>query len=133
MDPRYITGYSMLGYGSTLAVGLGIPIPVLDVEVLKAAAVRDEDLVAPVVDYSNDYPQGTGKVLGEVTYGQLKSGTIEVDGQEVPTSSLSSYHRAREIAEILRDWITQGRFLLSQPVELLPCEDRDGEGGEEDD
>jgi len=132
MDPRYITGYSMLGYGSTLAVGLGIPIPVLDIEVLKAAAVRDEDLVAPVVDYSSDYPQGTGKILGEVTYSQLKSGSIEIDGKEVDTSSLSSYPRAREIAKILKDWISQGRFLLSQAVELLPCEDREGEGCEGD-
>ena len=131
MDPRYVTGYSMVGYGITLAVGLGIPIPVLDEEVVRAAAVRDDDLVAPVVDYSVDYPQGTGKVLGEVTYGQLKSGVIEVDGQEVPTSPLSSYSRAREIAEILKEWISSGRFLLAQPVELLPCAGRPGdEGGE---
>jgi uncharacterized protein (DUF39 family) len=133
MNPRFITGYSMVGYGITLAVGLGIPIPVLDEEVVKAAAVRDDDLVAPVVDYSVDYPQGTGKVLGEVTYAQLKSGAIEVDGQEVPTSPLSSYSRAGEIAETLKDWISSGRFLLAQPVELLPCAGRPGdEGGEGD-
>jgi uncharacterized protein (DUF39 family) len=133
MNPRFITGYSMVGYGITLAVGLGIPIPVLDEEVVKAAAVRDDDLVAPVVDYSVDYPQGTGKVLGEVTYAQLKSGAIEVDGQEVPTSPLSSYSRAGEIAETLKEWISSGRFLLAQPVELLPCAGRPGdEGGEGD-
>ena len=65
MSPRYLTGYSMLGYGASLAVGIGIPIPVLDEEVVSTAAVRDEDLVAPVVDYSHDYPQGTGKVRGD--------------------------------------------------------------------
>jgi uncharacterized protein (DUF39 family) len=133
MSPRFITGYSMVGYGVTLAVGLGIPIPVLDEEVVRAAAVRDDDLVAPVVDYSVDYPQGTGKILGEVTYGQLRSGAIEVNGQEVQTSPLSSYSRAREIAQTLKEWIISGRFLLARPVELLPCAGRPGdEGGEGD-
>jgi uncharacterized protein (DUF39 family) len=125
MNPRWLTGYSMLGYGATLAIGLGIPIPVLDEEVVRAAAVRDEDLVAPVVDYANDYPQGTGKVLGEVTYAQLKSGRIELDGREIPTASLSSYSRAREISATLKGWISRGSFLLTQPVELLPCVARD--------
>jgi uncharacterized protein (DUF39 family) len=125
MNPYYLTGYSLLGYGASLAVGIGIPIPVLNEDVVKAAAVRDSDLIAPVVDYSVDYPQGTGKVLGEVSYGQLKSGLIELDGQEIPTASLSSYSRAREIASTLKEWISQGRFLLTQPVELLPCAARD--------
>jgi len=125
MNTRYLTGYSMLGYGATLAVGIGIPIPVLDEEVVRAAAVRDEDLVAPVVDYSVDYPQGTGRVLGEVTYAELKSGRIVIEGKEVPTASLSSYSRAREIASVLKEWIKAGRFLLTEPVELLPCPDRE--------
>ncbi|MBC7231490.1 MAG: homocysteine biosynthesis protein [Actinobacteria bacterium] len=125
MNPRYLTGYSILGYGASLAVGIGIPIPVLDEEVIRAAAVRDEDLVAPVVDYSIDYPQGTGRVLGEVTYAQLKSGSIDLEGKEIPTAPLSSYSRAREIAETLKDWIARGRFLLGEPVELLPCEARE--------
>jgi len=129
MNPRFLTGYSMLGYGVTLAVGLGVPIPVLDEEVVRAAAVRDEDLVTAVVDYSADYPQGTGKILGEVSYAQLKSGAIEIDGREVPTSPLSSYPRAREIAETLKEWISSGRFTLAQPVELLPCASRPGDEG----
>jgi uncharacterized protein (DUF39 family) len=127
MKPRYLTGYSMLGYGASLAVGVGVPIPVLDEDVVRAAAVRDEDLLAPVVDYSVDYPQGTGKVLGEVTYAQLKSGRILLDGKEIPTASLSSYNRAREIAETLKEWIAAGRFTLTQAVELLPCAAREGE------
>jgi uncharacterized protein (DUF39 family) len=132
MSARWLVGYSMLGYGATLAVGLGIPIPVLDEEVVKAASVRDSDLVAPVVDYSVDYPQGTGRVLGEVTYAQLRSGRIQLEGKEVVTASLSSYSRAREIAGILKKWISSGRFTLTQPVELLPCAAREGEGGDTD-
>lgn len=127
MSPRYLTGYSMQGYGPSLAVGIGIPIPVLDEEVVRTAALRDEDLVAPVVDYAVDYPQGTGKILGEVNYAQLKSGRIVLDGREIPTASLSSHSRAREIAAALKKWISQGRFTLTQPVELLPCAGRDEE------
>jgi L-aspartate semialdehyde sulfurtransferase len=125
MNPRYLAGYSILGYGASLAVGIGVPIPALDEDVVRSAAVRDEDLVAPVVDYSADYPQGTGRVLGEVTYAELKSGSIRLDGRDIPTASLSSYNRAREIATTLKDWISQGRFLLTQAVELLPCAARD--------
>ncbi len=125
MSPRYLTGYSMLGYGVSLAVGIGIPIPVLDEEVVRAASVRDEELVAPVVDYSVDYPQGTGRVLGEVTYAQLRSGSIELDGRKISTASLSSLSRAREIAATLKNWIKSGRFLLTEPVELLPCAARE--------
>jgi len=127
MSPHYLTGYSILGYGASLAVGIGVPIPVLDEDVVRAASVRDKDLIAPIVDYSTDYPQGTGKVLGEVSYAQLKSGAIELEGKEIPTASLSSYSRAREIAAALKEWIEQGRFLLTQPVELLPCAARDEE------
>jgi L-aspartate semialdehyde sulfurtransferase len=125
MDPRYLTGYAILGYGASLAVGIGIPIPVLDEEVVRAAAVRDEDLKAPVVDYSEDYPQGTGRILGEVTYAELRSGSIELDGKEIPTASLSSYSRAREIAAALKEWISRGDFLLAKAAELLPCAARD--------
>jgi uncharacterized protein (DUF39 family) len=124
MSPRWLTGYSMLGYGASLAVGIGIPIPALDEEVVRAAAVADKDLRAPIVDYSVDYPQGTGRVLGEVDYAQLRSGRIVIDGREVRTASLSSYSRAREIAGILKEWISSGRFTLTQPVELLACEAR---------
>ncbi len=120
MSPEWLVGASFPGYGATLVVGLGVPIPVLDEEVLARAAVRDEDIVAPVVDYSSDYPSNEPRVLGEVTYAQLKSGTITVLGRQVPTVPLSSYARAREVARILKRWIAEGRFELTQPVAGLP-------------
>jgi hypothetical protein len=83
-------------------------------------AVSNEDIITPVVDYGHDYPAGSGRVLGEVTYAQLMSGKISLDGQEVPTVPLSSMVRAREVANILKEWISSGRFLLGEPVELLP-------------
>jgi uncharacterized protein (DUF39 family) len=120
MSPYWLVGTSMVGYGVTLSVGIGIPIPVFDEEILSYVAVKDEDIFAPVVDYSKDYPQGIKNILGFVNYAQLKSGCIEINGKRVPTGSLSSLSRAREIANILKEWIKEGKFLLTQPVEKIP-------------
>ncbi|MEJ2070585.1 MAG: homocysteine biosynthesis protein [Syntrophobacterales bacterium] len=120
MNPRYLVGVSMLGYGCSLAVGLGVPIPLLNEEMAHFCAVSNKDIITPVVDYGHDYPKGTGKVLEEVSYAQLMSGKIMLNDHEVPTVPLSSMLRAREVANTLKEWISAGRFLLGEPVELLP-------------
>jgi len=120
MKPEWLRGASVLGYGSTITVGIGVPIPILSEEILGYAAVKDEDILAPVVDYSDAYPQRKPEVLGEVSYAQLNTGKIEVQGKEVPTSSLSSYSKAVEIAGILKEWIQKGEFLITEPVAPLP-------------
>ena len=123
MKPDYLRGASLTGYGVSLIVGVGIPIPVLNVDICKRAAVADDEIYAKIVDYSNDYPNCTGKTLGEVSYAQLKSGEIEVCGKKVRTGSLSSYRKAREIAQTLKQWISNGDFLLSEPVFRFPEEE----------
>jgi len=120
MKPQWLRGTSMLGYGCTITVGIGVPIPILSEEILSHAAVTDTDILAPIVDYSEAYPQRRPDNLGEVNYAQLKSGRIEVQGKEVTTASLSSYPKAVEIAETLKEWIQKGEFLLSEPVASLP-------------
>ncbi|MFP3866905.1 MAG: homocysteine biosynthesis protein [Desulfobacteraceae bacterium] len=120
MTPRYLVGVSILGYGCSLSVGLGVPIPLLNEEIAHYCAVSDEEIFAPVIDYGEDYPQGKSRILAQVSYAQLKSGTITVAGQEVQTVPLSSLVRAREIALTLKEWITAGNFQLGEPVELLP-------------
>lgn len=123
MKPRWLRGLSFLGYGATLQVGLGIPIPILNEEIMGYCAVRDEDIFAPVVDYNRAYPQREAGNLGLVSYADLKSGSITVDGKKVPTASLSSYAGAREIAESLKEWIESGEFTLTNPVAGLPSVD----------
>jgi uncharacterized protein (DUF39 family) len=120
MSPRWLMGASFLGYGATLTVGLGLPIPLLDEEVALGAAKPDRELYAPIVDYSSAYPNREPGNLGYVSYADLMSGTITVRGKKVPAAPLSSVPRAREIAETLKSWIMDGGFLLARPAELLP-------------
>jgi len=120
MRPEYVRGCSLVGYGVSLAVGVGIPIPILNPDILKRTTVRDRDIVAPLVDYSHDYANNTGKVIRYVNYEELKSGQIDVEGKKVDVGSLSSYSRAREIAHLLQDEIVRGDFLLSKPIQPLP-------------
>lgn len=120
MDSRYLVGTSMVGYGCTLTVGIGVPVPVLNEEILKYTAITDEEIFAPVVDYSGAYPNRQPDILGEVSYAELRSGRIKVQGKVVPTASLSSYPRALEIAAILKEWIQEGKFFLTEAVAPLP-------------
>lgn len=120
MNSKYLRGLSLKGYGVTLSVGVGIPIPILSPEILKRTLVKDKDIYAPVIDYSHDYPEKTGKVIDKLNYEQLKSGEVKINGKSVEVSSLSSYFMATEIAELLKEEIARGEFLLSQPSTRLP-------------
>ncbi|MDR3604389.1 MAG: homocysteine biosynthesis protein [Desulfomonilaceae bacterium] len=122
MSPKYLRGASLTGYGCSLNVGIGVPIPILNEEMAMFTSVSDDDILAPIVDYGLDYPQGTGAPLGYVSYTQLKTGEMDFNGQKVTTSPLASYSTALEIAVILRDWIKSGRFLLGEPQDTLPSE-----------
>jgi len=120
MDARWLVGTSMLGYGCTLTVGVGVPIPILNEEILSYTTVTDAEIFAAVFDYSDAYPNMKTETLGEVSYAELKSGKVKLKGKEIPTASLSSYSRAVEIAHTLKEWIVKGKFLLTQPVAPLP-------------
>ena len=120
MSAHWLRGASLIGYGCTLAVGIGVPIPILDEEVLRATSVKDSEIVAPIVDYSQAYPQLESDILGEVTYAQLRNGTIELRGKKIPTGGFSSYFKAREIALLLKSWIKEGKFILTEAVVTLP-------------
>jgi uncharacterized protein (DUF39 family) len=120
MLPEFVRGASFKGYGVSLALGVGIPIPILNPEILRRTTVRDRDIMACVIDYSVDYPEKTGKVLARYNYEQLRSGEVELDGKKVPVTSLSSYNKALRICDLLKAEIEGGRFLLSEPSQRLP-------------
>ncbi len=120
MDAEFIRGVSLKGYGVSMAVGVGIPIPILNEEILKFTTISDRDIKAPVIDYSYDYPNKTGKTLATVTYEELKSGSVHILGRDIESSSMSSYEKALKIANILKGEIEAGKFQLSEPFKKLP-------------
>jgi uncharacterized protein (DUF39 family) len=123
MNSDWLVGVSFRGYGSSISLGLGIPIPILDEEMARFTAVKDDDIYAQIVDYSSNYPNREPVSLGEVSYKQLKSGEIVLNGKKIPTSPLSSYSKARQIANTLKEWIQKGEFFIGEPVQLLPSAD----------
>lgn len=118
MKPQYLRGATFYQYGTSLYVGVGIPIPIINEKVAASATLRDEDIFTNILDYGT--PSRDRPVLKKVSYAELKSGKVTLDGRDVPASPLSSFYMAREIAEMLKKWIQEGFFLLSRPAELLP-------------
>ncbi|MCD6248352.1 MAG: homocysteine biosynthesis protein [Hadesarchaea archaeon] len=118
MNPRYVRGATIEKYGVSLYLGIGIPIPILNERIAKTAGVGDENITTNILDYG--VPRRDRPIVRKVTYAELKSGKVEINGAETPVSPLSSIKRAREIATVLKEWIERGEFLLSQPVERLP-------------
>jgi len=118
MSSEFIRGASFTKYGTTLYVGIGIPIPILSEELAKETAVQDEEILTDIVDYG--VPRRERPKLGKVSYKKLKSGAILIGDKKVKVSPLSSLKTARKIAETLKSWIENSSFYLTSPVERLP-------------
>ena len=119
MDARYVRGVSIVGYGCSLALGVGIPIPILNEEMAWFTGVADKDIDMPVKDYGYDYPNGLPRTLKHVNFEELKSGEIEVNDQKVQTVPLTSYSRSLEIADELKKRIQDGAFTLTEAQETI--------------
>jgi len=119
MNPDFVRGVSLTGYGVSLALGVAIPIPVLNEDIARRTAVKNSDILAPVVDYSKDYGERKNSVLSMPSYEELFSGEIEVNGKKVRTSCMSSYNKALELAGLLGREIKKGDFTLTEPVKRL--------------
>jgi uncharacterized protein (DUF39 family)/Pyruvate/2-oxoacid:ferredoxin oxidoreductase delta subunit len=117
MSSRFIRAATFPGYGCSLYVGIGVPVPVLDSEIAKNTGISDEEIFTQVLDYG--IPSRNRPALKKVSYAELKSGFIEINGRRVRTSPLSSYAKAKEIADALKSWIKKGEFKLSTPAEYL--------------
>jgi len=118
MSRDFVRGLNIYGYGTSIALGVGIPLPVLNEDVVKRASITDEDIYANLIDYS--VTSKSRPSLAQYNYAQLRSGVIEYEGKRIRTSSLSSYWGARKVASKLKDWIEKGEFLLTEPVRRLP-------------
>ncbi len=120
MDRTFVRGVSLVGYGVSLALGVGIPIPILDEDMALRTGVGDADIQAPVVDYSDAYPRRKPGIVGHVTMADLKTGEVSVNGHAVPASPICSLPLARKVSRILKGWIQEGQFLLTEPVAPFP-------------
>ena len=117
MQSQWVRGCYFKGYGPSLMLGVGVAIPLLDERIAAHCAVQDQDLVAPVMDFS--IPRRVRPTFGLVSYAQLKSGQLTLNGQTVRTAPLASIYLSRQVASELKDWITAGQFELTQPVAPL--------------
>jgi uncharacterized protein (DUF39 family) len=120
MSSEFIRGAAFTKYGTTIYVGIGIPIPILNEGLAKKTAILDEEVFTDIVDYG--VPRRERPKLGKVSYKELKSGAITINEKKVRVSSLSSLKTARKIAEILKSWIENSSFYLSAPAESLPTD-----------
>ena len=120
MSPDFIRGASIAGYGSSMMVGLGIPIPILNEDMAYFTGISDKNIFCQVVDYSSDYPNKINRSIAEVSYHELKTGKLNIKGKTIPTAPLSSYPMAVKIANILKQWIEKNKFTLGVPQMPLP-------------
>jgi len=120
MTTQYIRGASIIGYGCSLMVGLGIPIPIINEEMAYFTGIGNKDIMYQVIDYGIDYPNNINRSLAEVSYQDLQTGQVELQGKTIPSNPLSSYYLARQIAGTLKDWILKAGFTLGQPQIQLP-------------
>ena len=118
MNSYWVRGCYFKNYGPSLMLGVGVPLPVLNEDVITHCAVSDQDIVAPVIDFS--IPRRVRPTFGLVTYSQLKKGKISIEGKMVRTAPLVSISRSRESAQELKKWIESGTFTLTEPVANLP-------------
>ncbi len=116
-SPEFFGAATMTNYGVSAFVGIGVPIPVLDEQIAETLALTDADISATVFDYG--VQRRSRPALGRVTYAQLRSGEIEIEGKKIPTGPISSLKVARRIAAELKRWVSEG-YTLSAPIQQLP-------------
>ncbi len=115
MSTRFIKAAYFEKYGVSLFVGLGIPVPVIDEDIARRLTIRNSQIETNIIDYGS----GNFEILGKTDYESLFSGEISLNGRKIRTAPLSSVKVAREIADILKKEISEGRFLLTEPVALF--------------
>ena len=120
MTAEFVKGLTFTRYGTSLGLGIGVPIPILDEEMATSCAVTDDRIFTAVFDYAQQ--KRSRPVLKEVSYAELSAGAISLKGKDVPTSPLSSIYKARQITEILKKRILDGSFEMTEPVQRMPME-----------
>jgi uncharacterized protein (DUF39 family)/CBS domain-containing protein len=117
MSTEFLRGAAFTKYGTTLYLGIGVPIPILNEGLAKKTSITDAEIFTNIVDYG--VPRRDRPILRKVSYAELKSGRIELNERSVKVSPLSSLKMAQMISETLKCWIEEKLFYLTMPVERL--------------
>jgi L-aspartate semialdehyde sulfurtransferase len=120
MSAKWVRGCYFRNYGPSLMLGVGVAFPVLDADIVARCGVSDRDIVAPIVDFS--IPRRVRPTFGLVSYEQLKSGKIKIEGRTVKVAPLASVYLSRQVAHELKQWIEAGDFTLTAPVATIPTD-----------
>jgi uncharacterized protein (DUF39 family) len=115
MSTRFIRAAYFEKYGVSMFVGIGIPIPIIDEDIASRVLIRNSQIETNIIDYGS----GNFEVLGRIDYEKLFSGKITLKGKKIRTAPLSSVKVAREIADLLKKEVAEGRFFLTEPVALF--------------
>ncbi len=117
LRPEWVRPCFFDGQGSALLVAIAAPIPLISAAVAAQAAVTDDHLDVPVLDLS--IPRRIKPTYGWVSYSELRSGTIQVEGRPVPSAPAHSPRLAGSIAVELIRWLEEDRFPLRLPLQPL--------------
>jgi uncharacterized protein (DUF39 family) len=118
MKSEHIKAAVFEGYGPSLYVGIGVPLPVVDEDMMADIAMPNEHLYTDIYDYG--VSERSKKVVKRVTYAELRSGEVEIEGKKIKTAPLASLLKARMIAEELKAKIISGEFVITRPAAALP-------------
>lgn len=121
MSSEYIKAATFEGYGVSMYVGIGVPIPVIDEDMMADLAVPNEKLYTYVCDYG--FSSRSREEIKRVSYAQLRSGQVEIGAKKIRTAPLSSLFKARKIAGELKEKLLDGSFEMTQPAAMLPHRD----------
>ncbi len=122
MSPEFIRPAVVEGCGISMYIGIGIPIPMLSPDVAKGVAIRNKDIFTYIEDYG--VPRRDKPIVKKVSYEELRNGKVKIGERYVKSAPLSSLRKAIEISQILKNWIKEGKFLLTEKVSPLPIDGR---------
>ena len=118
MSTDYIRAARIYQYGVSMFVGVGIPFPVLDEDLCAQLSKGNDELYTEVSDYS--VPMRSRPILRErVSFAELRSGFVEIQGKKIPTAPMTSLKKSRDIANELKRQVQAGEFLLTEPSAKL--------------
>jgi uncharacterized protein (DUF39 family) len=82
----------------------------------KAVSIRNDQIETTVCDYGIAGHPG----IARANYEELMSGSFDLNGKKIKTAPLSSYRKAKILAEELKQQVIAGSFPLAPPVQSLP-------------